>query len=191
MAVQIQLRRDTAANWTAANPILAEGEVGIEKDTDLFKVGNGIDDWATRPYGGLVGPTGPTGAAGADGNDGATGPQGLQGDPGADGGSSQIVEVTDDSYVITDADHYLILNPDNAGYSLPLPTGMDDGFSLEFMKAAGATTMDIENTAGNIIDIMGGVATKTFGDSTAQLQNAKLVAKGLDWYVFASYAPET
>ena len=30
MASIIQLRRDTAANWTAADPILAEGELGFE-----------------------------------------------------------------------------------------------------------------------------------------------------------------
>lgn len=28
MAVKFQLRRDTAANWTANNPILSEGEPG-------------------------------------------------------------------------------------------------------------------------------------------------------------------
>ena len=34
MAVQIQLRRDTAANWTSADPTLAAGEFAIETDTD-------------------------------------------------------------------------------------------------------------------------------------------------------------
>ena len=29
MADKIQLRRDTAANWTAANPVLAAGETGL------------------------------------------------------------------------------------------------------------------------------------------------------------------
>ena len=36
MAQQILLRRGTAAEWTAANPILAEGEMGLEKDTNKF-----------------------------------------------------------------------------------------------------------------------------------------------------------
>jgi hypothetical protein len=56
MAVQIQLRNDTAAAWTAANPVLAQGEMGIENDTDLFKVGNGLNAWADLPYGGIAGP---------------------------------------------------------------------------------------------------------------------------------------
>lgn len=50
MAVQIQLRRDTAAAWVAANPTLAQGELGIETDTQKAKLGNGTDDWATLPY---------------------------------------------------------------------------------------------------------------------------------------------
>lgn len=55
MAVQIQLRNDTAANWTAANPTLAQGEMGIETDTNLFKLGDGLNPWADLPYGGIQG----------------------------------------------------------------------------------------------------------------------------------------
>ena len=39
MAVRIQLRRDTASNWSTNNPILRPGEVGIETDTLKFKIG--------------------------------------------------------------------------------------------------------------------------------------------------------
>ncbi len=45
MAVRIQLRRDTAANWTSSNPILRSGEVGIETDTHKLKIGNGTSTW--------------------------------------------------------------------------------------------------------------------------------------------------
>jgi hypothetical protein len=41
MALRIQLRRDSASNWTANNPILLSGEIGIETDTLKFKIGNG------------------------------------------------------------------------------------------------------------------------------------------------------
>lgn len=51
MAVQIQLRNDTAANWTSANPVLAQGEMGVELDTLKFKIGDGIDNWTELPYG--------------------------------------------------------------------------------------------------------------------------------------------
>jgi hypothetical protein len=47
MAVQtqIQIRRGTAAQWTAANPVLASGEFGYETDTGKFKIGNGSSAW--------------------------------------------------------------------------------------------------------------------------------------------------
>ena len=54
MAQKIQLRRDTAANWTAANPILAQGEVGYEIDTSKDKVGDGVTAWNSRPYTGVA-----------------------------------------------------------------------------------------------------------------------------------------
>jgi hypothetical protein len=58
MAGKIQMRRDTAANWTSVNPILASGEIGLETDTDLFKVGNGVTTWSSRTYGGIQGDAG-------------------------------------------------------------------------------------------------------------------------------------
>jgi hypothetical protein len=64
MAVQIQFRNDTAANWTSADPVLAQGELGLETDTGSFKIGNGADTWEDLSYGGIVGGPGPEGPAG-------------------------------------------------------------------------------------------------------------------------------
>ena len=50
MATIIQLRRDTAANWTANNPILADGEPGLEKDTGKEKTGDGVTPWNELAY---------------------------------------------------------------------------------------------------------------------------------------------
>ena len=47
---RIQLRHDTATNWTTANPILAEGEVGVETDTNKFKIGDGVTAWNSLDY---------------------------------------------------------------------------------------------------------------------------------------------
>lgn len=47
---RIQLRHDTAANWTSVNPVLLEGEVGIETDTLKQKVGDGVTAWNSLPY---------------------------------------------------------------------------------------------------------------------------------------------
>ena len=53
MAVQIQLRRDTAANWTTNNPTLAQGEFAIETDTDKYKIGDGSTAWTSLGYSSL------------------------------------------------------------------------------------------------------------------------------------------
>jgi hypothetical protein len=45
MADKIQFRRDTAANWSAANPVLSEGELGLVTDTMTYKIGDGITAW--------------------------------------------------------------------------------------------------------------------------------------------------
>lgn len=53
MASIIQFRRDTAANWTSANPTLANGEMGIETDTSQYKIGNGSTAWNSLSYSSL------------------------------------------------------------------------------------------------------------------------------------------
>ena len=51
--IQFQFRRDTSANWTAYAPVLASGEMGIELDSNLFKIGDGVTDWAKYSKSGL------------------------------------------------------------------------------------------------------------------------------------------
>ena len=48
--ITIKLRRGTAAQWTAQNPVLAEGEVGLETDTRKFKAGDGTTAWTGLQY---------------------------------------------------------------------------------------------------------------------------------------------
>jgi hypothetical protein len=50
MAVRIQFRRGTAAQWTSYNPVLFIGEFGYETDTRLFKVGDGVTNWNGLSY---------------------------------------------------------------------------------------------------------------------------------------------
>jgi hypothetical protein len=50
MATRMQQRRGTAAQWTAANPVLAAGEIGFETDTSKFKMGNGSSAWSALTY---------------------------------------------------------------------------------------------------------------------------------------------
>jgi hypothetical protein len=50
MLIQMQQRRAPAASWTSANPILADGEIGLETDTQKLKFGDGTTAWNTLPY---------------------------------------------------------------------------------------------------------------------------------------------
>lgn len=57
ITAQIQLRRDTSANWTANNPVLLAGELALTTDllytgTDQprYKIGNGVDTWLNLDY---------------------------------------------------------------------------------------------------------------------------------------------
>ena len=50
LSVRILLRNDTASNWTAQNPVLSKGEMGIESDTRKFKFGDGVNTWSALKY---------------------------------------------------------------------------------------------------------------------------------------------
>lgn len=47
---QLKCRHDTAANWTAKNPVLLDGELGVETDTTFFKIGDGDTAWTSLKY---------------------------------------------------------------------------------------------------------------------------------------------
>lgn len=63
MAIKVQLRNDTSAAWSAANPVLMQGEIGIDRDSGRIKIGNGVTAWNALPFA-LTGPEGPQGSAG-------------------------------------------------------------------------------------------------------------------------------
>ena len=50
MANRIQLRRDGAQQWANVNPVLAQGELGIELDTSRLKIGDGVTPWNSLKY---------------------------------------------------------------------------------------------------------------------------------------------
>ncbi len=45
MSVQIQVRRGTSAEWSSANPILAQGEQGYDVTVKQIKMGDGTTAW--------------------------------------------------------------------------------------------------------------------------------------------------
>lgn len=50
MATLIQIRRDTQANWTSNNPVLALGELAYSIDEQKLKVGDGSSAWSSLSY---------------------------------------------------------------------------------------------------------------------------------------------
>jgi hypothetical protein len=50
MAITIQLRRDTSANWSSNNPTLASGEIAIATDLGKIKIGDGTTVWSALNY---------------------------------------------------------------------------------------------------------------------------------------------
>lgn len=54
MAIKIQIRRGTAAQWTSTNPTLSVGELAFETDTGKIKVGTGSAVWTALPYAGMT-----------------------------------------------------------------------------------------------------------------------------------------
>lgn len=47
---RIQIRRDTAANWSSTNPTLASGEIGFDTTNNQMKIGNGSSAWNSLDY---------------------------------------------------------------------------------------------------------------------------------------------
>ena len=39
------LRKDTSENWQNKNPILRKGEQGLETDTGIMKIGDGVTEY--------------------------------------------------------------------------------------------------------------------------------------------------
>lgn len=49
-SLKIIFKRDYAITFTDLNPILREFELGREKDTNKFKIGDGVTPWNKLPY---------------------------------------------------------------------------------------------------------------------------------------------
>jgi hypothetical protein len=170
---RFQLRRGTTAEWTAANPVLLEGEPGLDLDLDLVKYGDGVTPWNDLPAStgsgtpgpagpqGPAGPTGPTGPqgdtgpqgpAGATGTQGPAGPEGPQGPAGAKGdtGATGPQGPAGPSDVSADAGNLLTLGSDDLPMLDPddLPAGGSDPWT--YVVATTDTTTGTDGLAVNI-----------------------------------------
>jgi hypothetical protein len=217
MTARLQNRRDTAANWTANNPTLAAGELGLETDTSKYKIGDGATAWnslayaytagaagatgptgATGPVGatgptGVTGPTGPVGATGPTGPTGATGPNGATGPTGATGaGGVEAVNAqtgTTYTFVLTDRDDLVTASNSSAQtYTIPLNSSVAfPTGSLVNLIQIGTGQVTVQGAGGVTVLSTGGTAASP--KTRARYSVMTLIKAGTDtWYATGDIA---
>ena len=169
MADIIQIRRDTAANWTSANPTLAQGELGLETDTDKFKVGDGSTAWTSLGY--LINTSGYASYADTTANFTGT----LQ-----NGGSNVVVD-TDigstvqayDATIVVDADIGVTVQ----GYDATIVVDADIGSTVQGYDANTTTSTNTQaltnKTVRDTVYALSGVA---FDATNGAVQTKTLAA---------------
>jgi hypothetical protein len=187
MAIQIQLRRDTAANWTSANPTLAIGELGLETDTGKFKVGTGSTAWNSLAYGGIQGTTGTTGSQGTTGIQGTTGLQGTQGIQGTNTTTTTInTQSTNYTIATTDQDKLVTVTGLGTQY-VSIPTNASAAFPIgAVVHVAGLSsgTFTIQAVTPATTSIQSTGATATAPKLRVQYSAAELMKLGTDsWLI--------
>jgi hypothetical protein len=217
MTARLQNRRDTAANWTANNPTLAAGEIGLETDTAKYKMGDGATAWnslayaytagaagatgptgATGPVGitgptGVTGPTGPVGATGPTGPSGATGPTGVSGPTGATGagGVEAINAQTGTTYTFVLADRDELVTASNGSaqtYTIPLNSSVAfPTGTLINLIQIGTAQVTVQGAGG--VTVLSTGATAATPKTRARYSVMTLIKAGTDtWYATGDVA---
>jgi hypothetical protein len=151
MAVQIQLRRGTAAAWTSANPTLAVGELVIETDTDKYKIGDGSTAWTSLGYSSL-----PSTAI-----------------------SNTVVDAKGDIIAATAADTVAKLTVGSNGQVLTAASGQSTGLQWATMTHTAITVADTTDTTcfvGLFESATGDLAPKTDAGATYNAGTGTLTA---------------
>jgi len=136
MAIIIQLRRDTAANWTSNNPTPASGEFCIETDTDFYKIGDGATAWTSLGYSSLPSGTAPLASPTFTGVPAAP-------TAAADTNTTQLATT---AFVMTELGDYLTTSTASSTYA-PLASPTLTGTPLGPTAVAGTNTTQLSTTA--------------------------------------------
>jgi hypothetical protein len=109
VVARIQNRRDTAANWTTKNPVLASGELGLESDTRKFKIGDGSTTWSSLAYGVTTGSI---------------------------NASSVVTTVSDKSanYTLLATDENTVIRSTGSAITITIPNVLNVGESVQFLQ---------------------------------------------------------
>ena len=188
MAINIQFRRGTASEWTAANPTLAVAEFGVETDTDKFKLGDGATAWTSLAYGGIKGDDGTSGVAAA------TAP--LAYNSGTSTVSIDLSAYDTSSEVDTKvADSKLASFITDATTARTLATATDSGKTIQF--TSGSATVVTVNASTDLavgarVDIIAdGAGELTVAASGATIKAAEVSTTSGSFTIGAQYSAAT
>ncbi len=176
MPTRIQIRRSAASDWETANPVLADGEIGLENDTGRLKIGDAATPWrglrysvekafsaadkskldAIQPEATSAGAIGDLHAGRTDNPHATTAAQ-IGAEPGG-----------------TVAAHALSANAHSVGNITGLQAALDSKLSTLSLQKDGDTPRQIRgiNLAGaaSITSVAGGVATLAFSEAAVEPQ---------------------
>ncbi len=188
MAVQtkIQLRRDTASNWTTAQtnagatPILSAGEIGFETDTGKFKIGDGTTLWGSLKYvsdGSYI-----TGDATGIANLTTTGNVIVGGNLTVNGTTTAInsttLNVDDKNIVLGNNASSSNTTADGGGITIEATTGGDKTWTWVNSTGAWTSSEDINVASGKVYEINGSTvlsSTQVLGKSITDANTASAI----------------
>jgi len=180
MAIRIQLRHDTSANWELNNPTLREGEFGIETDTLKIKVGPVPVSGDATAWSSI---TNYVNIVPSDFNNIINGYVEAT-DIGASGG---VVGLNNDKNAIIPGSSIIIEGPTNNAYETTLtvvdPTA-DRTITLPNAEGTIALTTDIPSTTDGLSE---GSTNKYFTDERAQDAVATALAAGTHTNITVGY----
>ena len=160
MAVSILLRRGTAAEWTASNPILLEGEVGVETDSKKLKVGDGLTVWASLPYITLT-PSAAASLYATINNPTFTGSVSL----------GTGVNLVFEGQTANDFETTLVVADPTADRTLTLPDSTGTLATQDYANSAVSTHTSVTTSIHGIADTSA-LATKTYADSAVSTHSS-------------------
>ena len=164
MAVSILLRRGTAAEWTASNPILLEGEVGVETDSKKLKVGDGLTVWASLPYITLT-PSAAASLYATINNPTFTGSVSL----------GTGVNLVFEGQTANDFETTLVVADPTADRTLTLPDSTGTLATQDYANSAISTHNSVTTSVHGIADTSA-LATKTYADSAVSTHSSDTTA---------------
>lgn len=194
----ILIRSDTKANWTTADPTLKKGEVGIELDTNRFKIGDNSTAWNSLGYYSSV----LYGTLSTSGNTTTFTQSGTNANVSADThalyidtSTKKIYRYNGSDYVVIGggADSLFVSNTTNATSAAASTSNGNtyihlynaDNSTNDYVKLTGSGFIKVTNDASNVITIQNTVGYSSTGGSTNGA--SKLIQANSSGYLPSSF----